>query len=111
MIISEEDYPVIATMRNLGCSWAEIAVTFGVSYGTMRNRAVDIMSEYTEGSEITTSSFGKSRLIYMALRGTRDDGVMLSASKALVDLPVDDQGSTVATVVVDIKADILKELR
>ena len=109
--INDDDYPVVAAMRNLGCSWAEIAATFNISYGTMRNIGCGIMKEFTEGSDMTTSSFGKSQLVYMALRGTRDDSVKLSASKALVELSVDTVGAAVDTVdTVDIKAEILGEL-
>ncbi len=110
MKINPEDHHVIIAMRQMGCKWSAIAANFGVTNSYMREIGSGLMKEATIGRDINVSDFGKSRLIYMSLAGTRDDTVKLSASKALVELSVDDRDSTVATVVVDIKADILKEL-
>ncbi len=59
MKISKSDYPVMATMKLSGSTWAEIGALYGVSAGHVRNLKSDIMKDTTIGDKFLRSSFDK----------------------------------------------------
>ena len=96
MKIRKEDYPIIASLKLSGSTWAEIAALYGVTSGHLRNRKDDIMKDTTEGDKFKRSSFAKTVAMHIALK-TDDNDTKLRAVKTLIDNSTDDKAATTTT--------------